>query len=92
MCGGGFAVSPGALRCGRGHSFDIARQGYVNLMPGGARPGTADTAGMVAAREAFLAAGHYAPLARIVAGLAAHAVRAGHPAGRLAWPAAGLPA
>ena len=85
-------MSPGALRCGRGHSFDIARQGYVNLMPGGARPGTADTAGMVAAREAFLGAGHYAPLARIVADLAAHAVRAGHPAGRLGRSAAGLPA
>lgn len=42
------------LRCADGHSFDIARQGYVNLVPG---PG--DTPAMVEARESFLAAGHY---------------------------------
>ena len=45
----------GVLRCGEGHSFDIARQGYVNLVPG---PG--DTAEMVEARDSFLAAGHSA--------------------------------
>jgi len=75
LCGRGFAsqgpAGTGALCCPNGHSFDIARQGYVNLLPGGARPGTADTAGMVAAREAFLSAGHYAPLAGAVADLAA---------------------
>ena len=27
--------SPGRLRCPRGHSFDVARQGYVNLPPAG---------------------------------------------------------
>jgi 23S rRNA (guanine745-N1)-methyltransferase len=78
VCGSGFPVTPAgpppqALRCANGHSFDIARQGYVNLLPGGARPGTADTAEMVAAREAFLSAGHYAPLAAGVAALAAAA-------------------
>jgi 23S rRNA (guanine745-N1)-methyltransferase len=73
VCGAGFALGPSALRCGSGHSFDVARQGYVNLMPGGARPGTADTAEMVAARAAFLGAGHYAPLASAVSDLAAGA-------------------
>jgi 23S rRNA (guanine745-N1)-methyltransferase len=48
----------------------VARQGYVNLIPGGARPGTADTAEMVADRAAFLGAGHYAPLAMVLAELA----------------------
>jgi 23S rRNA (guanine745-N1)-methyltransferase len=43
-------------------------------MPGGARSGTADTAEMVAARAAFLDAGHYAPLAQAVAGLASSAI------------------
>ena len=49
------------------HSFDRARQGYVNLMPGDAAPGTADTADMVQAREEFLRAGHYDPLAALLA-------------------------
>jgi 23S rRNA (guanine745-N1)-methyltransferase len=77
LCGSAFRLLPSALRCAGGHSFDIARQGYVNLMPGGARPGTADTAEMIAAREEFLSAGHYAPLARMVADLAAAAVPSG---------------
>ncbi len=58
------------LRCATGHAFDVARQGYVNLMPGGARPGTADTPEMVADRAAFLGAGHYGPLAQALADLA----------------------
>ncbi|MEV0582844.1 putative RNA methyltransferase [Nonomuraea sp. NPDC050310] len=53
--------------CEQGHSFDVARQGYVSLLAGSQPPGTADTPAMVAARAAFLAAGHYAPLARAVA-------------------------
>jgi len=51
-----------ALRCATGHSFDIARQGYVSLLAGGGRRGEADTPEMVEAREAFLGAGHYARL------------------------------
>lgn len=73
VCGAGFALAGPALRCASGHSFDVAKQGYVNLMPGGARPGTADTAEMVADRAAFLGAGHYGPLASAVSDLAAKA-------------------
>jgi 23S rRNA (guanine745-N1)-methyltransferase len=64
-CGGDLALAEAqhAMRCDAGHSFDIARQGYVSLLPGDAHTATADTAEMVAAREAFLAAGHYEPLA-----------------------------
>jgi len=55
------------LRCGRGHAFDIARQGYASLTAGRvAHPG--DSAEMVAARESFLAAGHYAVLSDALAG------------------------
>ena len=54
------------LRCDAGHAFDVARQGYVNLL-GAAAPGSADTAGMVQARAEFLAAGHYRPFAEAVA-------------------------
>ncbi len=57
----------GSVRCRAGHSFDVARQGYLNLLPGGARAGTADTAEMVAARQAFLTAGHYRPLSQALA-------------------------
>jgi 23S rRNA (guanine745-N1)-methyltransferase len=69
VCGEGLGRHDAALRCGRGHSFDVARQGYVNLLAGtgSAHTGTADTAAMVADRADFLAAGHYAPLAALVA-------------------------
>lgn len=52
------AGTTSALRCPRRHSFDIARQGYVNLLAGRA-PHVGDSAEMVAARADFLAAGHY---------------------------------
>ncbi len=55
------------MRCAEGHSFDIARQGYLNLLPGDARTGSADTAAMVRARVEFLSRGHYAPIADAVA-------------------------
>jgi 23S rRNA (guanine745-N1)-methyltransferase len=61
-CGAGLSEVDGALRCVRGHVFDLARQGYATLLPAGARGGGGDDAAMVAARAAFLAAGHYAPL------------------------------
>lgn len=70
VCAGGLERSAGSLRCPSGHSFDVARQGYVNLLPGGVRVGTADTADMVRARADFLTAGHYAPLADLLAGRA----------------------
>ncbi|MFC1418617.1 putative RNA methyltransferase [Streptacidiphilus cavernicola] len=59
-----------SLRCQDRHSFDIARQGYASLLPGDAHTGTGDTAAMVAARDAFLGAGHYAPIAAALAAAA----------------------
>lgn len=51
--------------CLNGHSFDVARRGYVNLLPVQQRrsknPG--DSKEMVLARTAFLAGGAYAPIA-----------------------------
>jgi 23S rRNA (guanine745-N1)-methyltransferase len=61
-------LDPDALRCARGHSFDVAKQGYVSLLVGSRPPGTADSAEMVAARSRFLEAGHYEPLARALTG------------------------
>ncbi|MBF8189526.1 23S rRNA methyltransferase [Nonomuraea sp. K274] len=67
VCREDVRLAAGALRCARGHAFDVARQGYVSLLVGSKPPGTADSAPMVAARAAFLDAGHYAPLAAAVA-------------------------
>jgi 23S rRNA (guanine745-N1)-methyltransferase len=65
-CGGGLTLADGTLVCAARHSFDVARQGYVSLFAGDVRhPG--DTPDMVAARERFLGAGHFEPLANAVA-------------------------
>ncbi|WP_091348361.1 putative RNA methyltransferase [Micromonospora rhizosphaerae] len=65
-----------ALRCPRRHSFDIARQGYVNLLAGRA-PHAGDSAEMVAARADFLAAGHYDIIAAALAATAEAVVPVG---------------
>lgn len=66
-CAGDLLREGGVVRCTDAHVFDIARQGYVNLL--GAQPpvGTGDGPDMVAARERFLGAGHYSALADVVA-------------------------
>lgn len=55
-------------RCANGHSFDIASQGYANLLPVQNKrsldPG--DSKEMVAARRRFLEAGFYQPIADAV--------------------------
>jgi 23S rRNA (guanine745-N1)-methyltransferase len=60
------ALDTGTARCRAGHTFDVARQGHLNLLTG--RTGIAgDTADMVTARADFLASGHYQPLRDAVA-------------------------
>ena len=53
-----------SLICQRNHTFDIAKQGYVNLLPvqqkKSSNPG--DSKEMVVARKAFLGLGYYQPL------------------------------
>jgi 23S rRNA (guanine745-N1)-methyltransferase len=56
-CQGRLAPMERTWRCPRGHSFDVARQGYVNLL-GGRSPHRGDSAEMLDARTAVLAAGH----------------------------------
>ncbi|RZQ64786.1 putative RNA methyltransferase [Amycolatopsis suaedae] len=67
VCAAGVTLDGRTLRCARGHAFDLAKQGYVNLLHARVPAGTADTTEMVAARAEFLAAGHYAPLADAIA-------------------------
>jgi 23S rRNA (guanine745-N1)-methyltransferase len=61
------ASGPRVLVCAEGHRYDAARQGYVNLLTGRGSRSTPDTADMVSARDRFLSAGHYAPIAEAVA-------------------------
>ena len=68
-CGAALSRAGAAVRCEDGHSFDVARQGYLSLLAGGSAH-IGDSAAMVAARERFLAAGHFDPLSeQLSAGL-----------------------
>ena len=64
ICGGPLDRGPSAYSCPAGHSFDLAREGYVHLLPANRMhskmPG--DDKGMAAARAAFLSKDYYAPL------------------------------
>ena len=64
VCGGALAREPGRYLCAGGHSFDLAREGYVHLLPANRKhaknPG--DDRDMAAARNRFLSGGYYAPL------------------------------
>jgi 23S rRNA (guanine745-N1)-methyltransferase len=59
--------------CGTGHEFDLAREGYVNLMVGGRLAGapSGDDDTMVRARRAVFEAGCYDPIIDAVAAAAA---------------------
>lgn len=64
LCAAPLEREAGAYRCGGGHSFDVAREGYVHLLPPNqkhsALPG--DDRDMVLARREFLSRGYYHPL------------------------------
>jgi 23S rRNA (guanine745-N1)-methyltransferase len=53
------------VRCASGHAFDLARQGYLNLL-GRSAPANADSAAMVASRERFLDTQAYAPISDVL--------------------------
>jgi len=61
QCGDELDLLGRALVCARGHSFDIARQGYVTLLTGAATKFSGDSPEMIAAREEFLGSGRFAP-------------------------------
>ncbi|NMT62875.1 putative RNA methyltransferase [Marinobacter orientalis] len=68
MDGQALADSGSCWQCPAGHSFDMARQGYLHLLPVQKKrsldPG--DSREMVAARRRFLNAGYYRPVAEAV--------------------------
>lgn len=71
VCGGALMPLGTSLRCPQGHSYDMAKEGYVNLLAiqrrHAADPG--DGKAMVRARRAFLQAGYYAPFQKALAEL-----------------------
>ena len=68
VCGAPIDTVETTWCCPQGHCFDVARQGYVNLLPvqqkHSLHPG--DTPEQVRARRRFLSAGFYAPIAEAV--------------------------
>lgn len=68
ICGSSLSKIEKRLVCKKNHSFDIARQGYVNLLPVGQKhslhPG--DDKEMLNARREFLNSGLYEPIAEKV--------------------------
>jgi 23S rRNA (guanine745-N1)-methyltransferase len=75
VCRQSLARSARVYSCPGGHSFDLARSGYLNLLLANQRrtkdPG--DGKAMMAARAAFLDQGHYRPIAQALAeAVAAH--------------------
>lgn len=65
VCGLPLTTSENGWRCGRQHSFDRSRSGYVHLLPVNRKHGKSpgDDKLMVDARRRFLEGGWYAPLA-----------------------------
>lgn len=76
VCGEELRMEERRLSCPRGHSFDLAKEGYVNLLCGSASS-HGDNKEMVKARRDFLEGGYYAPLADRVARLAAEGLPQG---------------
>ena len=65
VCTEALAERSGGLSCPRGHSFDRAAKGYVNLLLG-AKAAHGDGREMVEARRRFLASDAYLPLAEAI--------------------------
>lgn len=72
LCGKVLQKAERSLRCENRHSFDIARQGYVNLLPvqnkRSLHPG--DTKEQVQSRREFLDGGFYAPICQALCRMA----------------------
>ncbi len=69
VCKKPLKTNGGALQCAQKHSFDIAKEGYVNLLTAQHKSGdlTGDNRAMARARRAFLESGCFASLAKEIA-------------------------
>lgn len=65
ICSNQLSKNGRSFRCSKGHTFDVAKEGYVNLLPANRKrsldPG--DNAEMISARGRFLGTGYYKQLA-----------------------------
>ena len=69
VCGSGLRRENRSLICQAGHTFDIAKSGYVNMLPPGKEKNarTGDEKDMVRARAAFLEKGYYSRISSAAA-------------------------
>jgi len=74
LCRAPFTAVGAGLRCPDGHTFDVARQGYANLLTGRA-PAGAETAEMVDARSRLQESAVFAPVRTGLAARVAALVR-----------------
>lgn len=58
--------SGATFRCTHSHAFDVARQGYVNLLLAKPRGDSGDSKEMLQARQRFLASGYYQRLSEAI--------------------------
>lgn len=79
VCQTALARRDGQFLCADGHSFDLAREGYVNLVLAHQRSSSeaGDPPDSLRQRRLFLKAGHYLPLVQAVSQIAAQYV-SGH--------------
>lgn len=67
VCGGALFREGASLKCEKGHSFDFAKEGYVNLLLGSrSTERMGDSRESAAARHAFLEKGYYSCLKEAV--------------------------
>jgi 23S rRNA (guanine745-N1)-methyltransferase len=68
VCGKTLTIGTGACACANGHSFDLAKEGYINLLLSHQRrsshPG--DDANMIQARRRFFDSGAFDPLTDLI--------------------------
>ncbi len=69
LCQTHFTQVGNAVKCENAHMFDIAKEGYINLLTKKLSDSMGDTKEMLLARRAFLERGHYQPLATTIATL-----------------------
>ena len=69
ICQTHFTQVGNAIKCENTHTFDLAKEGYINLLTKKLSDSVGDTKEMLHARRAFLEYGHYQPLVSAIATL-----------------------